>query len=275
VGIFDFEPMSNSELQAQRLELKYIIPERVAVSIRDFLLPYLEMDSFGASQPDCSYPVHSLYLDSPELALYHSTLNGDRNRYKLRIRFYEGRPQAPVYLEIKRRDDGSIYKERCAVEREAVAEIVAGRLPDRRDLVKGDATAERALANFCRHLNQIQAEPMAHVAYRREAWLSEGSNRVRVTMDRQVQSCREPSIRLDAQLTNPITVFGDEVVLELKFTGRFPSWMGDLVRVFNLKQCSAAKYVDGMVKIKDQSTEGALPTVRARRAVTPNMNLSF
>lgn len=267
--------MSNSELQAQRLELKYIIPERVAVSIRDFLLPYLDMDPFGGSQPDLSYPVHSLYLDSPELALYHSTLNGDRNRYKLRIRFYEGRPQAPVYLEIKRRDDGSIYKERCAVNRDAVGDIISGRLPDRRDLVNGNSAGERALANFCRNLNQIQAVPMAHVAYRREAWLSHGSNRVRVTMDRQVQSCREPSIRLDAQLTHPVSVFGDEVVLELKFTGRFPSWMGDLVRVFSLKQCSAAKYVDGMVKIKDQSAEGLLPTLRAGRVIQQAANLSF
>jgi hypothetical protein len=267
--------MSNSELQTQRLELKYIIPEPVAVSIRDFLLPYLDMDSYGASQPDFSYPVHSLYLDSPGLALYHSTLNGDRNRYKLRIRFYEGRPQAPVYLEIKRRDDGSIYKERCAVNRDSVCDIVAGRLPDRRDLVNGDAAAERALANFCRHLNQIEAEPMAHVAYRREAWLSHGSNRVRVTMDRQVQSCREPSIRMDAQMTHPVSVFGDEVVLELKFTGRFPAWMGDLVRVFNLKQCSAAKYVDGMVKINEQAAEGILPILRSGRGTQRAANLSF
>ena len=35
------------------------------------------------------------------------------------------------------------------------------------------------------------------------------------------------------------------MVLELKFTNRFPDWFADLVRVFGLRQCGAAKYVDG------------------------------
>ncbi len=253
--------MPESQLQTQRLELKYIIPEATAVRIRDFLLPFLEIDAFGATQPDLSYPVHSLYLDSPDLHTYRSTINGDRNRYKLRIRFYEGRPQAPVFFEIKRREDNAIYKQRCAVARNAVAEVMAGRIPDRRDLADESQDAERSLHTFCRLVNQLQARPIAHVAYRREAWLSRGNNRTRVTFDRRVQSCREPSIRLDANLTNPVTVFGDDVVLELKFTGRVPNWMRELVQVFGLKQCSAAKYVDGIVRIKERTDAPRMPAI--------------
>lgn len=259
-----------SQLQAQRLELKYIIPESLAVRIRDFIDPYLELDPFGATQPDFSYSVHSLYLDSPDLYLYHSTINGDRNRYKLRIRFYEGRPEAPVYFEIKRREDSAIYKQRCAVWRHAVEDIIAGRIPDRQDLAESGPEAERALHTFCRLLNQIQARPVAHVYYRREAWLSQDSNRVRVTMDRVVQSCRETSLRLDATMHNPVIVFGEGVILELKFTGRFPNWMAELVRVYGLKQCSAAKYVDGIVRQhgdRDETlSEAALRRVQEQQA---------
>ncbi len=259
-------------LQTQRLELKYIIPEDLAVRIRDFLLPFLEIDAFGATQPDMSYPVHSLYLDSPDLHTYRSTINGDRNRYKLRIRFYEGRPQAPVYFEIKRREDNAIYKQRCAVVRQAVPEMMAGRIPDRRDLADNNPDDERSLHTFCRLVNQLQARPIAHVAYRREAWLSRGNNRTRVTMDRRVQSCREPSIHLDAEMTNPVTVFGDEVVLELKFTGRFPNWMRELVQVFGLKQCSAAKYVDGIVRIKERTDEPVMPAIDLHRHLPKRRN---
>ncbi len=88
-------------LQRQRYEHKYIIRENVALALRDFVSSYLELDSFGATQPNKSYPVHSLYLDSPDLRLYQTTINGDKNRYKLRIRFYEDRPKAPVFFEIK------------------------------------------------------------------------------------------------------------------------------------------------------------------------------
>ena len=236
-------------MQSQRLELKYIVPESLAVRIRDFIGPYLELDSFGATQENQSYPVHSLYLDSDDLFLYQSTINGDRNRYKLRIRFYEGRPGAPVYFEIKRREDNAIYKQRCAVKRAGVGDILAGRIPDRRDLAEEDAASERAMHTFCRLLNQIQARPVAHVFYLREAWLQQGGNRVRVTMDRGVQLSREARPDLDDRLLDPVRVFGDQVVLELKFTGRFPSWMGELVRIFGLKQCSAAKYVDGIMEM--------------------------
>mgnify|MGYP003302831020 FL=1 len=94
-------------LQRQRYEHKYIIRENVALAVRDFVSSYLELDSFGATQPNKSYPVHSLYLDSPDLRLYQTTINGDKNRYKLRIRFYEDRPKAPVFFEIKRRTDNT------------------------------------------------------------------------------------------------------------------------------------------------------------------------
>ena len=255
-----------SQLQTQRLELKYIIPEDLALRVRDFVGSYLLLDPYGTTQQDSSYSVHSLYMDSPGLALYHSTINGDRNRYKLRVRFYEGRPEAPVFFEIKRREDNAIYKQRCAVLRHAVADIAAGRIPDRRDLAETGPEAERSLLTFCRLLNQIQAQPVAHVFYRREAWLSHGNNRVRVTFDRRVQTCREPSMRMDGKLTNPVSVFGDGVVLELKFTGRFPNWMADLVRVFGLKQCSAAKYVDGIVRLGEapRSSEEILRRMRSQ-----------
>jgi hypothetical protein len=50
--------------------------------------------------------------------------------------------------------------------------------------------------------------------------------------------------------------FGDSVVLELKFTNRFPEWFKELVRVFGLMQCGAAKYVDGLTRLVDaQGTE--------------------
>ena len=89
-------------MQKQRYEHKYIVREDAALALRDFVSSYLDLDPFGATQPNLSYPVHSLYFDSPDLHLYHTTINGDKNRYKLRIRFYEDRPKSPVYFEIKR-----------------------------------------------------------------------------------------------------------------------------------------------------------------------------
>jgi hypothetical protein len=50
-------------------------------------------------------------------------------------------------------------------------------------------------------------------------------------------------------MDRPVRVFGPEVILELKFTDRFPDWFKELVRVFGLMQCGAAKYVEGVTLI--------------------------
>jgi hypothetical protein len=50
-------------------------------------------------------------------------------------------------------------------------------------------------------------------------------------------------------MEQPVLIWGRDVVLELKFTNRFPDWFRDLVRIFSLRQCGAAKYVDGVATL--------------------------
>jgi hypothetical protein len=241
--------MALDKMQAQRFELKYILPEDVALSVRDFVRSYLECDEFGATLPNLSYPVHSLYLDSDDLKLYHSTINGDKNRFKLRLRFYENRAEAPVFFEIKRRMNNTISKQRGGVRRDAVDALLSGQYPAPQHLISKEPKQLVALQNFCRLMSNLQARPMAHVAYLREAWISPHDNSVRVTMDRDVCCDPEPTTRLTTELMNPARPFGNKVILELKFTNRFPEWFGELVRVFGLMQCGAAKYVDGVAML--------------------------
>jgi SPX domain protein involved in polyphosphate accumulation len=229
--------MAEDKLQLQRLELKYIIREETALAVRSFVSGYLEIDEYGATQPNLSYSVHSLYLDSDSLRTYWETINGNKNRYKLRLRFYENRPTAPVYFEIKRRMNDAILKQRGAIRREAVDSILAGHLPEPAHLVSNDPKQLVALQRFSQLLNEIQAKPKAHIAYLREAWISPHNNSVRVTMDRQVKCDPEPTARLCGEMRNPVLVFGNNVVLELKFTGRFADWFRELVIVFWLPQC--------------------------------------
>jgi hypothetical protein len=238
--------MAQDRMQQQRFELKYIIKEETALAIREFVKSYLEIDEYGATQPNLSYSVHSLYLDSDQLATYWHTINGNKNRYKLRIRFYENRPKAPVYFEIKRRMNDAILKQRGAVKREAVDWIMAGHLPEPSHMVSEEPKHLAAVQNFSRLMLDIQAKPKAHVSYYREAWMGIQNNSTRVTLDREVRCAPEPTARFVAEMDHPVLVFGDMVVLELKFTGRFPTWFGELVRVFGLHQCSAAKYADGI-----------------------------
>lgn len=234
-------------MQLSRLELKYQISEQVALAVRDFISSYLEIDEFGATRPNLSYPVHSLYLDSPGLKTYRDTINGNKNRYKLRLRFYENRPEAPVYFEIKRRMNNAILKQRGAVIREAVPAVLAGQLPEPSQMPSPNPRALGGIQRFHALMTELRARPTAHIYYQREAWISPRDNSVRVTLDRDVLFQPDATTRLETAMSNPLTVFGRRVILELKFTGRFPDWWRELVRVFGLAQGSAAKYADGIV----------------------------
>ncbi len=240
------------KLQLQRFELKYIIEESVALAVRDYVGTQLELDEFSVGRPNYSYPVHSLYLDSDDLQLYQSTVNSEKNRYKLRLRFYNDQPDTPVFFEIKRRVDNAILKQRGGVKRAAVDSILAGHLPEPAHLKSKDPKQFFAVQRFCELMKRLDAKPKVHVAYLREAWLPHDGNSVRVTMDRQVRDDPEPTARLSTQMKNPVLVFGNSVILEIKFTGRFPQWLADMVRAFNLRPCSAAKYVDGICRMGDK-----------------------
>ena len=243
--------MENDNLQHQRLELKYVVPEHVALAVRDYVSHHLSLDRFGVGQPDFSYPVHSLYLDSDALTLYWHTINGNKNRYKLRLRYYDEKDETPIFFEIKRRMNDAILKQRGGVKRAAAARFLAGQFPAHEEMYSNDLKNITALENFCRLMQHHEAKPKAHIYYRREAWVSTHNNSVRVTMDRDTHLDPDPTTEMRTALKNPVEVFGKNcVVLELKFTGRFPDWFRDLVRHFGLWQCSAAKYADGVTLLR-------------------------
>jgi len=235
-----------NQMQAQRFELKYRLTEEKAQEVREFVASYMELDEYGVGKPNFSYPVHSLYLDSDDLATYWMTINGDKNRFKLRLRFYNDKPDTPVFFELKRRMNNCILKQRGGVRKEAVPWLLEGQLPEPKHLVSKEPKQLVALQRFSSLMQQLQARPKVHVAYLREAWTHPENNSARVTFDRDVcaEARFEPSFK--TLLHDPVKTFGNVVILELKFTDRFPVWFRNLVEHFNLFQCGAAKYCDGI-----------------------------
>ena len=243
-------------LQKQRFELKYKISEAKAQQIRFFVQNYLACDSYGITQPNLSYSVNSLYLDSPSMKTYKDTINGDRNRFKLRIRYYDF-DDTPVYFEIKRRHNKVIRKKRAQVHRWAVKDILAGQIPTVEHLVNQSAEDFLAMEEFSYLQNLLVARPVLLVSYFREAYELEHSNAVRVTFDRNVTSNPNTSINFMKNNPGDLKAFGDTVILELKFTNKFPNWLQELTQLFHLRQESAAKYVDSIEAHKFKKIEMA------------------
>lgn len=239
-------------MQHQRFEQKYLVNEACALRIRDFVGTHLDLDPNSEGRPNNSYAVHSIYLDSDNLTTYWMTVNGSKNRFKLRLRYYDNRPTSPVYLEIKRRVDRVIMKQRAVVRKAAVARILAGEPVEMDWLLAQDAKHVMALDHFLELVARLEARPRVHVGYIREAWIDPENDAVRLTLDRHV--CAEPQSRLcfSTRFTAPVVPFGKTVILELKFTDRFPKWYREMIERFDLMQCGAAKYCEGVAMIGEE-----------------------
>lgn len=237
--------MARDRLQTQRFELKYLVTEATARAVRQFVRCYLKPDEFAETMPDNAYPVHSLYLDSPDLATYQAVQTGEKNRFKLRIRYYSDTDKA-VHFEIKRRTNDVISKSRATVHREFVRPLLDGTPPQLRHLVKPDPKHFAALQEFCRLMHKLGATPRSHVAYTREAWMSSADNSMRITFDRAVKCEPEFGAKLTTAVDDAVAPFDDRVVLELKFVDRLPNWCLEMIRVFGLVRGGAPKYAQGV-----------------------------
>src|SRR5882672_1207225 len=237
--------MRADRMQQSRFELKYLINETMAERVRDFVRCYLSMDEFSVGKPNYSYPVHSLYLDSDNLEIYWRTINGDKNRYKLRLRYYSDHADSPVFFEIKRRMKDVILKQRGGVKQSAVPLLLSGHFPTMEHMISKTPNGLVAVQRFGHLMAELHAKPRSHIFYQREAYVSD-DDEVRVTMDRDVLS--EPNLQpsIKVKMFRPVHSFVGFVILELKFTNRFPNWFRELVRMANVMQCGAAKYVSGI-----------------------------
>jgi hypothetical protein len=227
---------------ACRYELKYRISEPTAQAIRRFIKPYLHPDRYAKLQPDGTYPIVSLYFDSDYFHLAKETIEGKKNRFKLRIRGYSDDVQAPRFFEIKRRINNVILKSRSRVQHEDVDGILARRsimLPDH-------CSDKKMLRQFQLYVDSLNAKPRVLVRYDREAFEGDSDNRVRITFDRQLSYKATSELNVSMGGAGWNRVLMEFVILEIKFTSRYPAWLSQMVKAFDLKQGAMSKYVESV-----------------------------
>jgi hypothetical protein len=148
------------------------------------------------------------------------------------------------------------------VKQKYIGFLLAGQLPEEEYMVSKNPNHFIALQNFCRLAARLQAKPKVHIAYEREAYVSE-DDRVRLTLDREVRAEPNLEMSISTHMEVPLQSFSPDVILELKFTDRFPTYFGHLVRAFrdNLMQCGAAKYVESIGRIGGHKLGATGPVV--------------
>ena len=244
-----------------RYEWKYFVPPALLPAIRALARPFVRPDAFARKWRGNRYPIVSLYLDGDGLELYRTTVEGHRNRFKLRVRAYDDDPESPVFLEIKKRSNVVVRKTRARVSREVALRMLSGR-------GSGGVTSD-GMAEFALRLREVRAKPMVRVRYMREAYESAHGDPVRLTFDTDIEYCvtRSADLGLRSQGAWERTPV-EGAVVELKFADRCPSWATQIIDRLELVRESIPKYVLSMDRAFEtgQLDVGSIAT---RRMPTP------
>lgn len=238
--------------EIERYEKKYLVSPREAEAVRQLIQPYCKPDEATRTGP---YQVLSLYLDGDHLPLYRATRAGEPARFKLRARTYLG---DAVYLEIKRKIRGMVWKSRAQLSCEAWDAIFARRGVNhsvrQSHLARLGASELSTYHEFIQWRDRHHAIPQVWVRYTREGYQSPDESYARVTFDTQISAAlpRGYTLPLAPRLrslswrhldySDRLKSQAADVVIELKSERSVPDWMSELSRHLNARSTGVSKY---------------------------------
>lgn len=228
------------KLHFQRFEFKYFLSFEQFREIRKQLSRYVALDGFAKQSASGFYEVFSLYYDSPKFYYYHEKIDGARNRKKIRLRTYrvDGTLAGPLFLEIKRKFDAVILKDRIVLNRAAYDNLMRTNSFSAVGFLQ-DQNAEKVVQEYDVERFRRSLAPKVLVRYRREPYLGRFNKNFRVTFDYNITACESEDIFAQ---THDRSVLADGVVMEIKFNGRLPRYIREIIESYNLERVAYSKY---------------------------------
>ena len=235
--------LSHAVRRFNRFELKYLLSMQQAELFKSALRAYLVADEHGDGSG--SYPLTSLYYDSPDYRCYWEKVDGVKFRRKLRIRCYGDTQalsqQTPVFVEIKQRLDRVTQKRRAVLPYASALQLCNGRQAPDHDPADGAVIDEMQA-----FLWQYNLRPASIVRYARQAFIgSEYDLGLRVTFDTSLTCQTDPLTLHETPAPLPMLP-PDRVVMEIKANERVPYWLTELVAAHNLRLERMSKYCRGI-----------------------------
>ncbi len=224
------------KLHFRRFEFKYAININQYLEIKKTIQKRMKVDPFAKNQGE--YSIESIYFDTLSLSSYQQAKAGLKNRAKFRLRTYpdasRNKASKYVFWEIKRKKDATVLKDRSPLTLNQTLNI----LHDTSKRPKNDQTLNKFVFSLKRHL----LKPKILIRYRREPFIADRN--LRITFDKQIETGSVSSFwqkDIPTQLLLP-----QIVVMEIKFTGSLPFWLGQLVRQYDLERQPFSKYTQSI-----------------------------
>lgn len=221
--------MQGNQGTFERIEKKYLLSTAQYEALTAACYGRLIQDHYGL------HTISNLYLDTEDYALIRASIEKPVYKEKMRIRSYGmARPDSTVFVELKKKYDGIVYKRRVPMTlAEMETYFARGQHPD-------------ASGQILREIDYFmdfygQPKPRAFIAYERVALFGAEDAGLRVTFDTNV---RYRGQQLDlTHGTWGVELLGrDEVLMEVKAPGAIPVWLCEIFSALRIRPVSYSKY---------------------------------
>ena len=213
----------------RRYEIKYLLDGRQRAVVEQAFHGRMRLDAHGEST------VCSIYYDTPDLRLVRSSLEKPVYKEKLRLRSYGPvLPTQQVFLELKKKYRGVVYKRRIELAEDLAEAYMAGLAP-----LPYDCQIGREIDYFRRFYTPLS--PAAYLCCERSPWYAVDDPSLRATFDRNIRWRRE-------EMTLTAAPWGEELLereqslFEIKTGGAVPLWLVSALERAGAKKLSFSKY---------------------------------
>lgn len=212
----------------QRVEKKYLMTAETYQLFQKEIQDYMQADQYGL------HTICNIYFDTISDELIRNSIEKPVYKEKLRLRSY-GIPNynSQVFLEIKRKYKGIVYKRRVAMTlKEASYYLEHGIRP------KNDSQILKEIDYFIKFYKPI---PKLYLAYDRVAFFGKEDNNIRMTIDANIRS-RKDDLALEQGDRGELLLEQDMYLLEIKVPNAYPIWLAEILSKLEIYPISFSKY---------------------------------
>ena len=220
--------VENPIVVMKRVEMKYIVSPSQIAFLTEKLKGHMEVDEYGLTS------IASLYYDTPDYRLIRASLEKPPFKEKIRLRAYGlATEESPVFLELKRKAEGVVYKRRVRTTIPLVKKFFEG---------EGDICAgghiNSEITAFRDHYQTLV--PACLIIYDRTAY-REPDGDLRLTIDANPRY-RTENLNLVTNMDGISLLPPGYGVLEIKVQDAMPLWLAKILSEGAIYKDSFSKY---------------------------------
>ena len=239
----------------KRYEIKYQLTEGQRARLERVMETHMRPDEYGPSI------VRNVYYDTPTHLLARRSAEHPYYKEKIRVRSYApAESDTPVFLELKKKCDGVVYKRRCTLALQDADALLGGtRAPE--------GQIEREIAFAASRYKGLA--PAMMVAYDREAFYARDDHEFRMTFDRAIR-CRCADLSLAGSSQGHVLTPADQSLLEVKCAAGMPLWLVDFLSAEGIYKGRFSKYGAAVAwRLERERAFGSLPALSRTRRQAP------